>query len=91
MRTGQWNPRYVAYARAHHVDVPAEMLRRDQVAWPGGCMTGFILWLNERWREWDKLVGIRDPYQRELELHDAHEWFDLWLQVRSQHGSVGDQ
>jgi len=41
------NPRYVAYATAHGKS-PAEMMAADDIEWPGGCMTGFILWMSER-------------------------------------------
>jgi hypothetical protein len=40
------NPRYLAYCRAHG-RTPAEMLEHDDKEWPGGKMTGFILWLDD--------------------------------------------
>lgn len=39
----EWNPRYIAYAEAHGRS-PEEQLAADRVAYPGGCMAGFILW-----------------------------------------------
>jgi hypothetical protein len=39
-----WNPRYVAYARAHGKR-PEDMLAADKLAFPGGCMGGFICWI----------------------------------------------
>lgn len=39
------NPRYVAYAEAHG-KTPEAMLEFDRKAWPGGCMTGFIRWID---------------------------------------------
>ena len=41
------NPRYVAYASAHG-KTPDEMMKHDRIAWPGGCMCGFILWIDEQ-------------------------------------------
>jgi len=42
-----WNPRYVAYAKAHG-KTPDAMMEHDRDAWPGGCMCGFILWMSEQ-------------------------------------------
>jgi hypothetical protein len=42
------NPRYLAYCRAHS-KTPDAMLAHDDAAWPGGKMTGFILWMSEQW------------------------------------------
>lgn len=70
----QYNPRYVAYARAQGM-TPDEMLESDALTYPGGKMTGFILWLNAKWREWDRLNGRREPHS------DAdHQLFDAWLE-----------
>jgi GTP-dependent phosphoenolpyruvate carboxykinase len=41
------NPRYIAYAKAHG-KTPDAMLAHDKKEWPGGCMTGFILWMREQ-------------------------------------------
>lgn len=35
----EWNPRYVAYARAHG-KTPKTMLAHDEEAWPGGGRRG---------------------------------------------------
>lgn len=45
-----WNPRYVAFARANK-RTPDEQVVFDRKAYPGGSMTGFILWISERRRE----------------------------------------
>jgi hypothetical protein len=73
-----WNPRYVAYARAHG-ETPVEMLARDGAAWPGGRMCGFTLWIRERWREWDRAHPLADPDVRTAEDHAS---FDAWLAAR---------
>lgn len=53
-----WNPRYVAYAKAHGAADPDEMLERDRETWPGGCMIGFSLWIQERWRVFAESLGV---------------------------------
>ena len=47
------NPKYVAYAKAHG-RTPEEMMQHDAEAYPGGCMTGFILWMSEMKKEFWK-------------------------------------
>ncbi|ESZ30432.1 hypothetical protein [Mesorhizobium sp. L2C084A000] len=50
-----WNPRYANYARAHG-RTPAEQVDQDSKAWPGGHMTGFVLWNTFRLRK-----AAKDP------------------------------
>jgi hypothetical protein len=69
------NPRYAMYAAAHG-KTPDEMLAHDEVAWPGGKMCGFILWIQLRWREWDKENNW--PSNEPHDEHRQHE-FDEWL------------
>jgi len=40
----KFQPYFVAYAQAHG-RAPAAQLDFDSTRWPGGCMTGFILWI----------------------------------------------
>ena len=71
-----WNPRYLAYAKAHGVDDPLEMMRRDAVEWPGGRAAGFQIWMSQQWQAWRKLRGLRtDDYLSE----EQHADFDAWL------------
>ena len=44
-----WNPRYVRFAEVHGRN-PEEQLAYDDLRWPGGCMTGFILWIGSFYR-----------------------------------------
>jgi hypothetical protein len=49
----RWNPRYLAYCKAHG-KTPEQMLAHDEDAWPGGVMCGFILWMSQKLREFSK-------------------------------------
>jgi hypothetical protein len=73
------NPRYFEYARKHG-RTPSEMLAHDEVRWPGGCMTGFILWIDARWQEFDQITkkAYRLYHGR---TQNAHSVFDHWLRT----------
>lgn len=69
-----WNQRYVAYAAAAGM-TPEQRLATDKATWPVGCMTGFILWNMERWREWGTTgTSTKSP--------DDHRRFDAWLAAK---------
>jgi hypothetical protein len=74
-----WNPRFTAYARAHNRDEDGQ-LAHDRIEFPGGLMTGYILWIGARWREWQKMVGRKD-------LTMLREWeqiaFTSWVLERA--------
>lgn len=44
-----FSPNFRAYAAAHG-RTPEAQLAHDEAAWPGGIMTGFMLWIAERKR-----------------------------------------
>lgn len=69
------NPRYVAYCTAHGSD-PDAMLEADRERWPGGIMTGFVLWMSARWQAWRRLNsrGRFDAISAE-----DQKAFDVWL------------
>jgi len=73
------NPHFVAYARAHG-NTPDEQLATDRVEWPGGIMAGYMLWISDRWSEWNAEKGHPDGQPHSLAQHAA---FDEWLQVTS--------
>lgn len=72
----EWNPRYIAYARAVWGTGPVEAGALDDSRWPGGRMTGFILWICERWRAWGTAAygGLPDVL-----THADHARFNAWL------------
>jgi hypothetical protein len=71
----RWNPRYAAYAKAHD-RAPEQMILDDDERWPGGCMTGFILWVSGKWRTWNELNGWPQNEPHGEEQQDA---FDVWI------------
>lgn len=68
-----YQPRYVAYAHAQGMS-PEEVGQRDRERYPGGCMIGYMGWINDRWREWEALTAQRQPYSEA-----DHDAFDAWL------------
>lgn len=73
----EWNPRYVAYAAAHG-RTPKEQSDYDKERWPGGCMCGFILWINKAWGVWSEESGEK-PDSGGRFWPDQHKRFDAWL------------
>ena len=71
----RWNPRYVAYARAHG-RTPEEMRAHDEKAWPGGRACGFILWMSEQWARWRR-ERSRGTY--ELTSNEDQADFDVMI------------
>lgn len=74
----EWNPYYLAYMYAQGECDPAHMLELDQEAWPGGKMCGFILWMRERWGDWDHQHGYGSGHIRSEEEHSE---FGVWLKT----------
>jgi hypothetical protein len=71
----KWNPRYVAYAAAHGWS-PEAMMIKDRAEWPGGEMTGFILWIQQHVRAWNRAYGRQEP---DHIPHAETAEFDSWL------------
>ena len=75
-----WNPRFIAYAKAHG-NTPEGQLEADRVQFPGGCMCGFLLWMNQQWGEFCKLHGVSNPDHAYLKLGaECGRIFDAWLE-----------
>lgn len=74
-----WNPRFVAYARAHG-GAPKEQLKLDEEAYPGGKMAGFIFWVEDRWHEWRSAPGhTRHRGHTPCDHCQDSKGFDAWL------------
>jgi len=70
----KFNPRYVAYAKAHGRS-PQAMLEHDDIQWPGGIMCGFILWVHEMKKKFLK----SDPSHCCLQCLDMRDKFTRFL------------
>ena len=71
----RYNPRYLAYCKAHG-KIPNAMMMHDEQCFPGGCMAGYILWIGGKWAEWKKVTGNNGPLGNE-----HYTQFDEWLQA----------
>jgi hypothetical protein len=70
MSNTTWNPRYVLYAQ-HHGRTPEEQLEWDRALWPGGMMSGFSLWIEQRKQEFR---GIHPEACLDSGIIDIHAW-----------------
>ena len=73
----KWNPRFIAYAKAHG-HTPQEQLDHDDIAWSGGKMVGFMLWIRDAWIAWPKTTGEK-PECGDGYSNRQHRLFDAWL------------
>ena len=76
-QTVAWNPRYLAYCRAHGETDPVVMRERNLQRWPGGPGVGFILWMSQRWQQWDAMRKQK-PWNHVRSAEEYKE-FDQWL------------
>lgn len=72
-----WNPYFKAYAKAHDRS-PEDQLTHDKDAWPGGCMAGFILWVNKAWHDWSEETG-EERYEGGSWSTRQSDAFTAWL------------
>lgn len=70
------NPRFARYAAVNGRS-PEEQLAHDAGQFPGGKMTGFMLWISERW------VEFRAAHQLSRDAIPDHAKFDAWLGAAS--------
>jgi hypothetical protein len=85
MPVSGWNPRYVAYATAQGRKAgedkrePFTQAALDRLEYPGGCMTGFILWIDAAWQAFAAIHNEKSA--RDLQANQAHSQrlFDEWL------------
>ena len=71
------NPRYLAYCKTHGL-TPEEMKEKDANRFPGGSMTGFILWIRKAKLA---LYNVHPEYFIGLDTFNPRydALWDLWL------------
>jgi hypothetical protein len=72
----KYNPRYIAYSRANG-NTPNRQLLEDRDDWPGGCMTGFQLWISEAATVFCTLPGFNNWGNRGTIVYEKE--FDTFL------------
>ena len=79
-----WNPRYVTWAKKHGL-TPEAMIEKDKQDWPGGCMVGYSLWIQEQVKAICAFYGEKQADLRLIISHcgdkDYHKVFDQWLET----------
>lgn len=79
------NSRYLAYCAAHG-RTPDEQAAADGEKYPGGKMTGFLLWMSARLSEYSTHLGL---HRSSMEFHTAvgyppgSDVFDAWLMKKA--------
>lgn len=82
----EWNPRYVAYAEAAGRS-PEAQIDWDRERWPGGYVTGFVLWIRKRWAEFNTEKGL--PVDYPSSIYSQQE-FNEWLSSGVKSGKFAD-
>lgn len=83
--------RFIEYARQTGAESCDAAIERDAERWPGGKMTGFIVWTSAAWGEWCKLKGYRRTVSgsNDTVLSEADRAeFEVWLAARPITGPV---
>jgi len=55
------------------------MLAYDYDRFPGGKMAGFMIWINQKWNEFARAVGVPRSVIHLQPGFDSHARFDEWL------------
>lgn len=71
-----YQARYRAYCNAQGRDPEAQM-QHDATAFPGGVMTGYILWVRDQWVQW----RAAHPSANRFASAEEHDAFDTWLRL----------
>jgi hypothetical protein len=71
----KYQSRYIAYAKSNN-NTPEKQLEIDAHKYPGGKMSGFIVWISDIRSEWSMKTN-------EIPKHgwskEQHKKFDQWL------------
>lgn len=71
-----WNPLYVSYANSRG-RTPEEMLKVDDVSFPGGSMCGYLIWISQAWQAWDRIFNPRQAHHSENDREDFTKWLQF--------------
>lgn len=85
MTDGTHNPRFVIWAESVGVSpedllLPARKGGTSQIDGTPWTVL-FIIWIQNRWRDWATELGYRDPRNALADGH-THADFDAWLEAR---------
>lgn len=77
-----WNPRFLCYCAATGEPDPDRTLARDKSLFPGGSMTGFLVWIGEMWSDWDDQRPAQFARDEGVRTPAEHEVFTAWLRAK---------
>jgi len=72
--------RYDHYCKEHNASAD-EMEAIDKERHSNGAMSGYVLWLSRKWKEWKSLSGSFTRNRRHISAAD-HANFNSWLASR---------
>lgn len=70
----KWNPNYLAYAASRNL-TPEACMAKDAEEYPGGKMTGFLLWMSEQIVAFDKIHRPADTYHQPTNIYNRNQKF----------------
>lgn len=74
MKIKEFNPFFYSYAKSNGNE-PAQQMAQDEIDYPGGAMTGFILWIAEKKKEF--YLESPDSFLNRDVIHDAEAWSEF--------------
>ncbi len=87
----KWNPAFVAYANSRNL-TPEQVLIKDEKKYPGGKMTGFILFMDRQGCIFDKEQGYEPEYEQGIlrfrasevrNTKEFHKWLNKKFKVKA--------
>lgn len=73
----EWNPRFVCYANSMGK-------KPEDLKYGRGWGAKFVLWIQERWREWEVEEDrpLATPFNKTPYSETEHQRFDKWLSYK---------
>lgn len=75
-----YTTRFKLYAASQKL-TPRAVLKRDETLYPGGKMTGFILWSLHQVEAWSNATKS-DPYDASIWPERVTEWIDARIKAQ---------